>query len=44
MSFIFTHLLIEEKSLNASFEAFTAVMIQVEAFWVVMPCGEVVGY
>jgi hypothetical protein len=26
------------------FEAFTAVMFQVEVFWVVMPCGVVVGY
>jgi hypothetical protein len=28
----------------ASFEAFTAVMSQVEVFWVVTPCGVVVGY
>jgi hypothetical protein len=28
----------------ANFEAFTAVMFQVEVFWVVTPCGVVVGY
>jgi len=27
-----------------SFEAFTAVMFQVEVFWVVTPCNVVVGY
>jgi len=26
------------------FEAFMAVMFQVEVFWVVMPCSAVVGY
>jgi hypothetical protein len=26
------------------FEIFTAVKIQVEVFWVVMPCSVVVGY
>jgi hypothetical protein len=30
--------------LSASFEAFTAVMFQVEIFWGVMPCSVVVGY
>jgi len=28
----------------ASFEAYTAVMIEVEAFWVVAPCIVLVGY
>jgi hypothetical protein len=27
-----------------SFEAFAEVMFQVEVFWVLMPCGVVVGY
>jgi hypothetical protein len=26
------------------FKAFTAVKMQVEVFWVVMPCSDVVGY
>jgi hypothetical protein len=30
--------------MDASFEAFTAVKIQVEVFWVVTPCSVVVGY
>jgi hypothetical protein len=29
---------------DQSFEAFTAVMSQVEVFWVVTPCSVVVGY
>jgi len=28
----------------ASLETFTAVMFQVEVFWVVEPCSDVVGY
>jgi hypothetical protein len=28
----------------ASFETFTAVMFQVEVFWIVTPCSVVVGY
>jgi len=28
----------------ANTEAFTAVMFQVEVFWVVTPCSNVVGY
>jgi hypothetical protein len=30
--------------MDASFEAFTGVMFQVEVFWVVTPCSVVVGY
>jgi hypothetical protein len=30
--------------IHASFEAFTAVMFQVDVFWVVTPCSVVVGY
>jgi hypothetical protein len=30
--------------LAASFEAFTAVMVQVVVFWVMTPCSVVVGY
>jgi hypothetical protein len=33
-----------ETMLEVSFEAFTAVMIQVVVSWVVTPCGVVVGY
>jgi hypothetical protein len=33
----------EAKS-HASFEAFTAVMFQVEVFWYVTPCSVVVGF
>jgi len=29
---------------NARFEALTAVMFQIEVFWVVTPCSDVVGY
>jgi hypothetical protein len=29
---------------NMSFEAFMAVMFQIEVFWVVMLCSAVVGY
>jgi hypothetical protein len=29
---------------RANFEVFTAVMIQVEVFWIVTPCSVVVGY
>jgi hypothetical protein len=29
---------------HASFEAYTAVIFQVEVFWVVTPCSVVAGY
>jgi hypothetical protein len=32
------------KLFNATFEAFTAVIFQVEVFWVVTPCGVLIGY
>jgi hypothetical protein len=35
---------VKSVSPDASFEAFTAVMFQVEVFWVMMPCSVVVGY
>jgi len=33
-----------DKLYNTSFEAFTAVMFQVEVFWVVTQCSVMVGY
>jgi len=36
--------LIKTSSNDARFEIFTAVKIQVEVFWIVTPCGVVVGY
>jgi hypothetical protein len=35
---------IEVSLYDAIFEAFTAVKIQIEVFWVVTPCSVVVGY
>jgi hypothetical protein len=34
----------KESDTGASFEAFTAVMFQVEVLWNVIPCRVVVGY
>jgi hypothetical protein len=36
--------IILEEFLYVSFEAFTAVMFQVEVYWVVTPCSVVAGY
>jgi len=35
---------INHKILDASFEFFTAVIFQVEVFWMVTPCSVVIGY
>jgi hypothetical protein len=34
----------EKLHIHAKFEVFTVVKIQVEVFWVVMPCSIMVGY
>jgi hypothetical protein len=44
--FVYPHtvLLVQTPRGNVNFEAFTAVMFEVEVFWVVTPCSVAVGY
>jgi len=44
LSYAFFKCVSKKYGIHVNFEAFTAVIFQVEVFWVVTPCSAVVGY